>query len=212
MCVAWPKDRAGCGKRHDNWRQGLRQCKQAGELGWLGAPWWSKSAEANGLLKCKLPFPGAAGYHANLRLLLVRTKDPLPWFPGLSVLHGLAVRALGRSPAPPLIYPRLAEIGPGMGSAESRRSQCLALSASLHSPARSGVQYLPVHHRACGLWAVTLSPLLQLKAIVFRPLTSVPLLPGTKGYLRGIERPGGNIGNGLSILPSDPDCIVLGPR
>lgn len=88
----------------------------------------------------------------------------------------------------------------------------MALSASLHSPARSGVQYLPVHHRACGLWAVTLSPLLQLKAIVFRPLTSVPLLPGTKGYLRGIERPGGNIGNGLSILPSDPDCIVLGPR
>lgn len=168
--------------------------------GWLGAPWWSKSAEASGLLKCKPEFPGAPGYHLSLCLLLVRTEDPLPWFPGLSVLHGPAVRALGRSPAPPLIYPKLAEIGPGMGSAESRRSQCLALPASLHSPAW------------CGLWAVTLPPLLQLKAIVFRPLTSVPLLPGTKGHLRGIERPGGNIGNGLSILPSDPDCIVLGPR
>lgn len=180
--------------------------------GWLGAPWWSKSAEANGLLKCQLEFPGAPGYPASLRLLLVRTEDPLPWFPGLSVLHGPAVLALGRSPAPPLIYPQLAETGPGMDSAEALRSQCLALPASLHSHARGGVQYLPAHHTACGLWAVPLPPLPQLKAIVFRPLTSVPLLPGTKGHLRGIERPGGNIGNGLSILPLDPDCIVLGPR
>ncbi|KAI5125581.1 Serum Paraoxonase/Arylesterase 1 [Manis pentadactyla] len=38
------------------------------------------------------------------------------------------------------------------------------------------------------------------------------LLKCTQGHLRGMERLEENIGNGLSILPSDPGFVVFGPR
>lgn len=55
-----------------------------------------------------------------------------------------------------------------------------------------------------------LPPPLPASNHCFQTIDLCPLLLGTKGQLKGMERPGGNIENGLSILPSDPASWFLG--
>lgn len=55
-----------------------------------------------------------------------------------------------------------------------------------------------------------LPPPLPASNHCFQTIDLCPLLLGTKGQFKGMERPRGNIENGLSILPSDPASWSLG--
>lgn len=118
--------------------------------GWLRAPWWGCSAEANGLLKRKP--------EAFCKPLLPTGLDRGPFepVPGLVILQGCAVLVLGGGQPSPTIYLSLAVAGPGASSAEGLRSESLTLPASPQGPT------LRMIYSTCwpitGLWALVLPP------------------------------------------------------
>lgn len=194
--VAWLKDSAGCGEGQ-NWRQGFQQSKQAEEGVARESCGGDSTAQASKAWR-------------SLVTLATLQGSPLSWFEEKTQCGFLRQATSlwpcgGRGAG----YPELSETEPGWEQLMSR---------GLCSPSwREGAYHLRVRDKACRLSNLPfptlfsfLPPPLLAANHCFQTIDLCPLLLGTRGQLRGMKRPGGNIENGLSILPSDPASSSLG--